>query len=124
MVAGSGAMLRTLQLCFFQKAIIRSAVLQHLPCEKRKIAAAVKTVFTFFSPKHLRCKQKSSFLCSVNLRIGYPGKFPARARLYRHYPLKIKPRKRLFLLSQFRSSNHDSLSIVLNSSKVKIFNFG
>ena len=36
--------------------------------------------FYFFSPKHLRCKQKSSYLCCVNLRIGYPGKFPARGK--------------------------------------------
>ena len=32
--------------------------------------------FYFFSPKHLRCKQKSSYLCKINLRIGYPGRIP------------------------------------------------
>ena len=33
-------------------------------------------IFLLFSPKHLLCKQKSSYLCSVNLRIGYPGRIP------------------------------------------------
>ena len=56
--------------------------------QKRGIVAAVTTFFAFFSLKHLRCKQKSSYLYSVNPRIGYPGKFPARGKPLSTLPIK------------------------------------
>ena len=56
--------------------------------QKRGIVAAVTTFFAFFSLKHLRCKQKSSYLGSVNPRIGYPGKFPARGKPLSTLPIK------------------------------------
>ena len=54
-------MLGTLQLCFFQKAIARSAVLLHLLYEKRKNSAAVTTVFTFFHQNSCGVNKKVHF---------------------------------------------------------------
>ena len=41
--------------------------------------------------KSLEDKRKVRILAALNLKFGYPGKFPERASRKRHYPFKIKP---------------------------------
>ena len=69
---------------------------------KLDVSPAVKN----FSPKHLRSEQNCSHICNVNLRIGYPGKFPARGKPLSTLPIKTKASQEAFLLSQISLHEH------------------
>ena len=56
-----------------------STLFMKLLCKKTKMKIIGEILASF---------RNTSYLCNVKCMFDYPGKFPERARLYRHYPFR------------------------------------